>query len=396
MFLVIPAVFALLMPTQVVRRTDTSPFSNVEMSPMSYDKAVLQLGTRLYKLATIEKTGNFFVSPLSAHLALSILANGVAGDAQSQMSQMLGMPVKSLNDQSLMMMQRANRDGGTILSLSNGVWAVGSNRLMPGYCQTVRDMYGAESGTIPEATGASLINAWVKSRTRNRIPSILETLGYQPIFVLVNALAFDGKWVSAFDEKATREVDFGLGETKSKVKMMAQTAQFPCGYWGTRPVLVLPYQGNYAMVAILPNQGESTRQVITELTPQAWSQFTPLLKSQMAIVSLPKFKIESSFIFTHLLGALGAPKLINGTGDFGPMLGHSGVQISIAIQKVYIDVDEKGTKAAAATAIVGRGFGGGPEIKTFTFNANRPFVVMLIERSTGVSLLLGAVEDPSK
>lgn len=295
------------------------------------------------------------------------------------------------------MIRRSFSDGGMVLSLSNAALGVDVTRLTPGFCNTVRVAYNAEVGTVPSATGADVVNAWIKQRTRGRIDRVLKPLTDDDHFILVNALAFDGKWVNAFNESATNESDFGSGESKSKVKMMHLGGKLPCGYWGKRPTIALPYQGNYNMVAILPAEGESPDQVMQDITPELWLRFGNLYTNQLARVSLPKFKVTTDLKFSHWLGALGAPALINGSADFSPLCNSLKLDISQALQKVFIDVDEKGTKAAAATVIVGGSYGGGSmQPKYFEFNANRPFVVILVERSTMVPLLLGIVTDPSK
>lgn len=364
---------------------------------LTYSQAVMQFGVRFMKLAAKEGTGNLFVSPLSAHLALSMLANGVDGEGQGQMQGMLGMSMDDLNRESSSMIRRSFSDGGMVLSLSNAALGVNETRLTPGFCNTVRSAYNAEVGTVSSANGADIINAWIKKSTRGRIDQVLKPLTSFDYFVLINTLAFDGKWVNAFSESATKETDFGSGESKSKVKMMNLAGQVPCATWGRRPAIALPYQGNFNLIAILPSEGETPEQVIQNLTPEVWSSFGNLFVNQLAMVSLPRFKIASDFRFEHWLGALGAPALINGSADFSPLCNSPQLKISQALQKVFIDVDEKGTKAAAATVIVGSGFGGGsPQPKYFVFNANRPFVVILVERSSMVPLLLGIVNDPSK
>ncbi len=370
---------------------------NREAPKLTYSQAVMQFGVKFMKLAAKEGKGNLFVSPLSAHLALSMLANGVAGDAQAQMHGMLGMPIDELNRESSSIIRRSFSDGGMVLSLSNAALGVDGTRLTPGFCNTVRSAYNAEVGTVSSGNGADVVNAWIKQRTRGRIARAIGQLSLDDHFILINALAFDGKWVTSFNESTTRDADFGLGETKSKVKMMHLEGKLPCGYWKQRPTIALPYQGNYSMVAILPANDESPIDVISDLTAETWSSFANLYLNQLAVVSMPKFKIESDIAFRHWLGALGAPALNNGAADYSPLCGVPQLSITQAIQKVTIDVDEKGTKASAVTVIVGGSLGGGtPQPKYFMFNANRPFVVILVERSTMVPLLLGIVNDPSK
>lgn len=149
------------------------------------------------------------------------------------------------------------------------------------------------------------------------------------------------------------------------------------------------------MAVILPSQSETPADVVANLAKSNWVKVFGSLKEQRTDIWLPKFRIESQINIKEILSALGAPSLLNYSRDFEPMVGNIPAAVGQAVQKVFIEVDETGTKAAAATVIVGT-LGAAMPQKAFEVHANRPFVVALVEWPTSIPVVLGVVYDPSK
>lgn len=371
------------------------PGPPVEPSAQAYAESLQRFGAKLF-LAADEKPGaNLFVSPASAHIAFGMLGNGLQGRCLQETEKMLGIRIPELNRQAEAFYRRTRADGGKTLSIANGVWSVRPSSLRPAYLKAVRQAFDAETGQLDWQSGPRVVNAWVKERTRGRISALLERLRPNDAFVIVNALAFDSDWASPFKKESTFEATFANGANNPKVKMMSQTLACPAGEWEGRRAVALPYKSGYDMLAILPAKSEKPRDVVAALAKGGWAELARSLRRREASVTIPKFRAESKVDIKKILPALGAPSLVQFSYDFEPMVGRVEAAVSQAVQKVFVEVDEQGTRAAAATAIVGALKSAMP-VEPFEFRADRPFVVALVERATGVPVILGSVRDPSK
>jgi serpin B len=211
--------------------------------------------------------------------------------------------------------------------------------------------------------------------------------------VLTNAIYFKGDWARTFDEKATRDGQFAVSaEKKVAVPMMSRTAEFPCAQAEGLQVLEMPYKGEeLAMVVLLPDRKSSLEALEAKLTAENLDGWLKPLRSQNVAVSLPKFKLEWRLDLKETLQGMGMTDAFGpGKADFSAMDGTRELYISKVIHKAFVAVDEKGTEAAAATAVVMRDWGLPPR-----FIIDRPFVFLIRDRKTGSILFLGRVVDPT-
>ena len=376
---------------------------DIAQSSLAFATALFQ------KLAEIE-AGNFAFSPASIQIALALACAGARGETAAQMQR----AVQLQGDDASMrrafseQMARWNADNnGLELSVANRMFLDDRYELLESFMSLAARDYqaGVERvpfGTRPEAARAG-VNRWVLKATRSKIRELLPRGSVHDItaLVLANAVYLKGKWEHAFRKRSTRPEEFFLASGGSvKVPMMYQKREFSYAALSDQGVrlLELPYRGdNYSMVLVLPEAGkmQSTIEQLSAATLGPWIKTMDV--HGKVTVKIPRWKIDPARS-TSLKGPLsdmGMPLAFEGGASFTAISGDPTLFISDVAHKAYVDVDEKGTEAAAATAVVmdavSAGFGG-PKPRVFI--ANRPFLFLIRDRKTDVILFMGRVLDP--
>jgi serpin B len=351
-------------------------------------------------------TGNVFLSPYSIEAAFAMTAAGARGATEEQMADTLGLPRDRAARDAAMKTLRARVEairtkGETTLDSANRVWVQQDYKLLAPFVASVRDNYGADL-PLADFAGQSEkvrveINGWVEQKTRDRIKDLVPPggLGSLTRMVLVNAIYFYGSWETAFDVARTREAPFHrAGGGDVNVPMMR--AKFDKARYGETPDaqwLELPYKGGgAAMVLVLPREGRMDA-VVADLAGDGWAKGVSGLSAQEVRVALPRFRIESSFGLHEILPRMGMMDAFDvRAADFSGMTGRPDLFISAAFHKAFCEVDEKGTEAAAATAVV-MALREAP--RAAAFRADRPFLFGIRDRVSGALLFIGRVADPS-
>ncbi|MBN9118550.1 MAG: serpin family protein [Planctomycetes bacterium] len=355
------------------------------------------------KLAADEenKGKNVFFSPYSVHAALAMTATGAKGNTRDQMVKVLHLPV---DDAKVL----AAGDLGRYydhprkdyeLSVANALWGLKGFPWRPEWLATQNERFGAgfneaEFGTNPGAE-RERINRWVEEKTRDRIKELLQPgqITSETTMVLTNAIYFKGKWVTQFDPKKTANAPFQCDDnTTADVPMMHTNAK--CGYARTTDgvtMVELPYKGGeLSMVVILPNPRDDLAALEKKLTPELIAKWFAELKDRGELqVSLPKFKTETRYELPKHLTALGMIDVFGGSADFTGMATSSPGWIAHVTHKAFVDVNEEGTEAAAATAVVMVTSSFPPP-----FYANRPFLFLIRDVKHGTILFMGRVMKP--
>lgn len=240
------------------------------------------------------------------------------------------------------------------------------------------------------------INEWVESQTAEKIKDLIKEsdLTPPPALVLVNAIYFKGDWESQFKKDQTRESDFTVpnGGT-TKVPLMHQTGDFGYKATGNMQILELPYTGkSLSMVVLLPRAADGLNEIENTLTPGNLRAWLSGLATQRVNVAFPKFRIEWGVKdLKPTLKALGMKTaFIWRQADFSGMDGTMSLFIGAVLHKAFVDVNEAGTEAAAATAVImPRGMAHFPD-----FRADHPFLFLIRDNATGSILFLGRVTNP--
>ncbi|WP_437816095.1 serpin family protein [Sorangium sp. So ce1078] len=352
--------------------------------------------------------GNLFYSPYSVSSALAMTYAGARGETAEQMARALRftLPQERLhpafNALDLALASRGEgaegQDGeGFRLNVANAIWGQVGSSLAPSFLDVLAESYGAGLHVVDfaQAPGEAreIINGWVAKRTEERIKDILPEGAIQPAtrLVLTNAIYFNAAWQFPFEEEETAPGDFTLADGSTvSVPMMSGNAQVRYGEGDGYEALEMPYDGGeLSMVLVLPSELGGFE---AGLDRERLDGVLASLGSRSVTMTLPRFKIESTLDLVPPLTELGMPIAFSGLADFSGMNGQGGLYISDVLHKAFVSVNEAGTEAAAATAVV-IGETSAPEPATIHFD--RPFLFFIRDHATGAILFAGRVANPS-
>ena len=370
-----------------------------ETSPVAADNNAF--AADLYaKLA--EGEGNLFFSPFSISTALAMTHAGARGQTAEQMAKALHfvLPQDKLHAAMGALVRQLNEAGkqkGAKLIVANALWGHQDFQFLKEFLAVNDGHYGAGLRRVDFAspeTARATINGWVADQTNKLIPELIPPGILNPLtrLVLTNAIYFKGTWLTQFEPKRTRELPFTLATgDKVQAPMMHQTGHF--GYAEARgwQALEVPYQGReLSMVVVLPRAHDGLPALETVFTARFVAERLRT-RAQKVVVALPKFKLESSFDLSKVLASMGMPDAFTRKADFSGMTGGRDLYISAVIHKAVVDVNEEGSEAAAATAVVPAPTNGG---KRVSFRADHPFLFFIRHKPTGSILFLGRVMNP--
>lgn len=376
-----------------------------------------EFAVQLYaKLRATE--GNLFFSPYSISTALAMTYAGARGETESQMATVLHFPTAAGQAPAETVLDPAQFHAafGSIikdlnrraekadfqLSVANALWGQKGYEFLRDFLQLVRARYGGRLTELDfvRATEAArkTINTWVEKKTNNKIKELIKpgVLDAMTRLVLTNAIYFKGNWARQFKDDRTRPAPFTLLSGQNvDVPMMNQTAEF--GYMEAEDfqALELPYVDNeLSMIILLPRQIDALPEFERTLKPENLSQWLGKIHRREVVVSVPKFKMTSQFSLASVLKSMGMTDAFSATAaDFSGMTGGRDLFISAVIHKAYVDVNEEGTEAAAATGVTMRLTSVGPG-QTPVFRADHPFLFLIRDNRSGSILFIGRVMNP--
>ncbi|MGG4095053.1 serpin family protein [Paenibacillus lautus] len=346
------------------------------------------------------KSGNLIISPYSITQALALAYNGTAGDTAAEMSDVLGwkgMSVDDINEGNRQLGSLLENGGGVVLNVANSVWHQQGLEMKKPYLQTVKDSYRAEvkEANLMHANAMNAINQWVNDKTSGMIPTIYD----EPpggVAVLINAIYFNGGWMDEFDPANTVEKEFTHSDgTTQKIPMMKREARYSYKEGASWQAIRIPYgDGRMHMLVILPKETSS----MDELQQQLWkdtSAWKDDFSHETIQLGLPKFKVEQTFELPDALQSLGMIQAFDrDAADFSAMADDGEkFWIDKIRHKTVVDVSEKGTVAAAITA-VGIETTAAEPTEPIVMNINRPFFFAIEDRDTGTWLFMGSVLRP--
>ena len=355
--------------------------------------------------------GNLIYSPYSISLALAMTYAGARGETESQMAQTLHFlsqdqlhPAFNSLDLQLAERGKAQSEEETPfqLKIANAVWAEQTYPFLQGFLDTIALNYGAGVGLADfinqyEAVRKE-INDWVSDQTEDKIKDLIPegVLNTDTRMVLVNAIYFKADWLSPFDADSTQDAPFHLlGGAEVTVPMMNQDAFIPYTKDDGWQAIELAYQGERAaMDIIVPDEGRF-EEVESNLDYETASAILSSLQPTSVTLALPKFKFESEFGLADRLKTLGMPDAFDpDKADFSGMSDRNDLYISAVIHKAFVAVDEKGTEAAAATAVI-VGVTSAPLFDVM-LTIDRPFIFFIRDIPTGQILFVGRVLNPTQ
>lgn len=356
-----------------------------------------------------QDSGNLFFSPYSLSSALAMTSAGARGGTARQMASVLRLPVgegpvvhASLGRQAATLQGR-QVPGQVELNIANSLWPDRTFEMREEFAAICRSFYGSEiepQDFRHSADAARLvINEWVEGRTRSRIRDLIAPgmVDSSTALVLVNAIYFKGKWAMPFASGETREGPFTLaGGEKVTVPFMNQTATFRHGDFDDFQLLEMPYSGRgLSMVVLLPKSADELPALESRLSPSALAEWTSVARTRKVQVGFPRFRLEWGEKMKKTLMEMGMPVAFGegGVADFSGMSEKEGLVISEVVHKAFVEVTEEGTEAAAATGVT--------MVRTTAidampprFVADRPFVFLIRDVSTGTVLFMGRLANP--
>ena len=362
--------------------------------------ATYDFALNLLRASVDETSGeSTLVSPLSVLYALAMAENGAGGETLAQMEQVTGMSADELTDTLQAYLLRADADDSP-LSLANSVWLRDSEGLAveDSFLETCGGRLGAQVFSAPfdDSTVAD-VNAWINEKTHEMIPNMLDRISDGTQLLLVNALAFEGAWEEPFDSALVTPDTFTSEDgTERDVDMMHSTeGTYLEGELATG--FAKPYEGyDYLFVGLLPAEGVTVAELLEDLDGEGLSELLEPVDNAVVQVGLPKFTGSHEVELSDALRALGMTDAFEegvadftrmGSSDAGPLY------VGGVLHKTFIDVDEKGTRAAAATAVAMDGADAPieeePEVKEVILD--RPFVYLILDQATMTPVFTGTV-----
>ncbi len=349
--------------------------------------------------------GNLFFSPTSISTALAMTYAGAEGETEEEMAKTLSftLPKSEVHSAfaSMMATWNAPKKDAYEVRIANRLWGQTGYGFLPKYLAITRKDYGAELAQVDFINAAeqarNQINAWVEKQTNDKITDLISPGAVNSLtrLVLTNAIYFKGKWKHEFDKKATKVAPFTVSvKEKADVSLMFQKERFKYGETAELQLLELPYKGDdLSMLVLLPKKADGLSSIEDKLNRDNLDEWSKGMRKQEVQAYIPHFKLTEEFQLNSMLSALGMPSAFDpGKANFSGMNGKRDLYISAALHKAFVDVNEEGTEAAAATGFV-VGTYSLPR-KPKVFRADHPFVFMIRDDLTGSILFLGRVVNP--
>lgn len=352
---------------------------------------------------------NIFVSPLSLSIALSMLYQGASGETQREIAQALaytGLSEAEINTGNLTLRKRLQHSGkGVEILIANALWGKAGLTFNRDFLSRNQAFYDArlEALDFGSAAAVARINQWANDNTKGLIPKVVEEIDPMTLLILMNAIYFKGDWSEPFEESQTESRPFTRADgSLLEHPMMSRYDKFryvsnnEAGF----EAVSLPYgeAEETEMLLFLPHAGQSLSELGEKLTASNWQDWTQGLRSRDGRVVLPKFKLKTERQLTQTLQRLGMTKAFSeAEAEFENLLDSSLLKafVSEVKQDAYIDVNEKGTEAAAVTSItVGATSIQLPQ-EPFEMVLDRPFIYAIYDRNTQSLLFMGALNSPA-
>jgi serpin B len=326
--------------------------------------------------------------------------NGAKGETQQAMAKTLelqGISLQEINSANAALIAAVqNADDKVQLNIANSLWAKQDINFNPDFLQTTENFYNATVTNLdfsdPGAVNA--INDWVKQSTNGKIDRIVQQINPDDVMFLINAIYFKGKWTKEFEPEQTTQQPFYLtaGEEKQH-PLMSQSGEYK--YYENKKfqAVSLPYgnDGRLSLYVFLPSDNSSLTAFYQDLNADNWEKWMAQFRNRQGSIRLPRFKINYELTLNDTLKALGMGVAFEPKADF------SGIGDNLALSEVkhktFVEVNEEGTEAAAATS-VGITLTSAPSEQPFQMNVDRPFFCAIRDNQTGTVLFMGSIVNP--
>ena len=355
------------------------------------------------RLAKQDPNKNIFISPSSVAIALSMTYNGASGETQEAIAKALelqNIKIDEINDYNRNIQELlANGDTNVELNIANSLWARKDIALEQTFLNKVKEFYQAEISNLDfkDSKAANTINAWVKKNTKDKIDKIVDRIEPDSMLFLINAVYFKGKWEAPFEKSLTKPQPFTLADgTKIQHPTMSRSGEYRYYDAPTFQAISLPYgTGRFSMEIFLPKAKSNLLEFQKQLTAKNWQEWSTKFTRKEGLIQLPRFKVEYETSLKSALQNMGmAIAFDSDKADFRNL---STVKAFIGEvkHKTFVEVNEEGTEAAAATSIEMKVTSASPSEETpFQMIVDRPFFFTISDRQTGTIIFMGAIQNP--
>uniref|UniRef100_A0A8C3JQ95 Serpin domain-containing protein n=1 Tax=Calidris pygmaea TaxID=425635 RepID=A0A8C3JQ95_9CHAR len=360
---------------------------------------------RFYKQAiSKEADKNVFFSPMSISTAFAMLAVGAKSTTRSQIFEGLGFDcltethMHNIHESFHKVLAVLNcADVNTTLNTGNALFTAIGYEPQEAFLQNTKQFYGAEffsSDFHKPEEAKKHINKYVEEKTKGKIPELIGHLDPSTVLVLVNYIYFKAAWENSFDPLRTYEDDFFVNtHTSVRVNMMQRDGNYDSYYDHdlSCEVVEMPYKGTTRALLILPDDGKM-KQVEDALSKETLCKWDNELETRRLDLQLPKISISGSYDVKDLFNEMGITEVFSSNADLSGISGSRNLQVSQALHKALLEVDEAGAEAAGATAIILNRL----LRPSFTIKFNRPFIILISDKAAGTTLFMGKIVNPTE
>ncbi len=351
--------------------------------------------------ADAETEENLFISPTSISIALAMTYNGAEGETKDSIASVLRM--KGIEPDALNQIYKdlitglITLDNQVVLTLANSIWYRQDVILKEEFINTNEEYYDAEVASLDFSDPAAkdIINGWVEDKTNQKIKDLVSRVTPAEVMFLINAIYFNGTWKIEFNKEDTYDEYFEVSAQRNvDVKMMKLEDTVKYFSNDICEAVELDYgAGNYSMVILLPEEEQSVSDIIEYLEPGTWNSLVENMQRQWVNVHLPRFKFEYEKTLNDILTRMGMGIAFSlGYADFSGMAEDRELAIEYVKHKSFVEVNEEGTEAAAATVVAIFESALPDELY---FVADEPFIFAIREKNTGAVVFIGKMMDPS-
>lgn len=358
----------------------------------------------IQRLAREDAGENIFVSPANIAIALAMTANGARGETLQAMLETMrtaGATLDEVNgDYAALQALLQRNDAEVVLTIANSLWARAGVPFNADFLQRTRRFYDAQISELDfaQAGAAEAINEWVSAKTSGKINGIVSDIPQDTVLILISAIYFNGVWQTPFKAELTQDLPFNLLDGSQKqVPTMFRSGMFDYLRGDGFQAVQLPYAGDkLRMIVFLPDEGRTLAQFQETLTSQNWEAWRAQFVPKQGQLFLPRFKVQYSIGLNDVLQQMGMALAFDSQrADFSGMRPiPPNVFISDVQHLAYVDVNEAGTEAAAATAVQMGVTSAMPTEDTFTMQVDRPFFFVIEDSGTGNLIFIGSIVEP--
>ena len=332
-----------------------------------------------------DKDMNLAVSPYSAGVALSMLAEGAQGQTQAEFNKALNNCIFKAED--------LGGNDTVIVKSVNSLWIDDDFSVRNRYVNLMQKDFDALVTTLSfsDPSTVQAINNWCSEHTNGKITEIIDKLGANDVMVLVNALYFNAPWLNPFEPRMTSDARFNGSRKVSDVRMMSRKAYMNYAEYMGCQLVELPYEGGrYSMYVLLPPQDMDINELIGYLSEEAYMTALGALKSTDVLLRMPKVKVETSLLLNNSLQEMGIRTAFTPAADFSAIAEMGPLSLRLVKQKCYVDISEKGTEAAAVTSAQIRMTSARPA-PYVKMTVDRPFLFFITDTQESNILFAGRI-----